>query len=246
MRLGFLLLALPSLVLSCAHPLLEEIPLQPDFGVRNTGKTATVIWTTPRGVKHALPYYTNLDHCKTSGPPSFIVPRAFQKANPALGSALTDIESVPYLEKLYTSTFTQALQSRGIRIVDTQSQFGQERIQRKKKGEATEPRYDFAQFAQRHALDYIFLLELRCFGAVLAERYTLKPGDSTLTLTFAVGSLIDTATDKILWQYPIMVKERVEGQWNQPPNYPTLTRSIVKTLERALSEIYYSFFKQRL
>jgi len=102
-----------------------------------------------------------------------------------------------------------------------------------------QPIWDYSHFVKKHNLDYIFTLHVRCFGHTLD-----KNGGPPVGVTFLVGFLVDGSTNKLVWQYPLMVREPVVGEWNQPPDYPNLTKAIVKSLETALNQVYVAFFKK--
>jgi hypothetical protein len=61
----------------------------------------------------------------------------------------------------------------------------------------------------------------------------------------AHGALIDLTSHEVLWRASMTVEQsviRIEGEWDQPPDYPNITRAIRRAEHDAVVYLEDRFF----
>ncbi len=88
--------------------------------------------------------------------------------------------------------------------------------------------------------DKLLVLKLDAVG--VKRRYNgVVPAEDPKAYCVITGELRDTA-NQVLWHYQASASEQVEGAWDQPPNYPNLTKAIEVAIHSAEQELMDSFF----
>ncbi len=104
---------------------------------------------------------------------------------------------------------------------------------------------DFKPLSQEKNINMLILLSIQSFGTI-RPYYGFIPLGSPKAFCLAKGQLINLDNNAILWLYTMKELEAsipVEGKWNQPPDYPNLTKAIEKAIENAKTSLEKDFFK---
>jgi hypothetical protein len=98
---------------------------------------------------------------------------------------------------------------------------------------------DLRPLGQQAQVDTLILLSLVECGATV----TLGAPSG---LCVSTGQMVDLATNRLMWRALMDTMDgtvRVEGEWNQAPDFPNLTAAIYKAIDQAQGFLVKDFFK---
>lgn len=120
-------------------------------------------------------------------------------------------------------------------------------IEINKLSHSTEPDYNlyerknFVPLSVKLKNNRLLLLNIIHVGAVRIY-YSMAPLGAPIAVYQAEGRLIDLTDNKTLWRFSTEQKVKVEGKWDQPPQYPNFTRALDKAASQANQAIINDFF----
>ncbi len=106
-------------------------------------------------------------------------------------------------------------------------------------------KYDVSELAAKEDVDAIFLIKIEKIGSYRIY-YGFIPLQRPEGYCLVKGELISGTNNEILWTETQEQKKStvaVEGQWDEAPNYPNLTQSIIKAVGNSKQFIVDSFFQ---
>jgi hypothetical protein len=171
-------------------------------------------------------------------------------------SKIIEIDVDGYLNRWYFSVFSRALKEAGFEVATTESlrfDLSNEQVlveqppggslkQLSDRGD--EVRFDWSKFAKERQADLIFALELPFTGVTRDHTAFGVPTSPPRGLSVAIGYLVNPITHQLLWQDPEIIEQPIVGEWDQPPDYPNVIKAILTSLEKAIDQVFFSFFKR--
>ena len=105
---------------------------------------------------------------------------------------------------------------------------------------------DLRRLAEAEGLDFLVVLSIEAVGTT-RDYYGFIPLGPPRAICRAKGRLVDLRSNALRWQAFTAGEEavvRVEGDWDQPPQYPNLGRALQKAIEQAAEFLEKQFFAQ--
>ena len=102
---------------------------------------------------------------------------------------------------------------------------------------------DYRFLAEKYDVDYILLLKINAVGT-LRQYYGFIPLGSPQGYCVAGGLMAQNNTNEVFWAYTMDANKsvvKIEGKWNNPPDYPELDAAIQQSISNAVSEMEKSF-----
>ena len=103
---------------------------------------------------------------------------------------------------------------------------------------------DFAPIRTKYGVDRLVLLSIDRFGA-FRDYFVFVPTAAPLAMVQASGELIDLTGNQALWRVSMEEKQNlvpIQGDWDQPPDYPNLTQAIRRAEHDAAVYLENAFF----
>jgi len=89
--------------------------------------------------------------------------------------------------------------------------------------------------------DKLLVIQLEAWGVV--RNYSgFIPIGAPKAYCVLKGELINTKNNDILWRYQTTIKQPVQGEWDQPPNYPNIGNALTSAIQSAQQDLFDSFF----
>lgn len=104
----------------------------------------------------------------------------------------------------------------------------------------------YAALAEEYKIDLLLVLSVERFGTIRKYGLGLIPIGAPKALFEVRGKLIDLRTKKTLWSCGLFDEDavvRVEGQWDQPYDYPNITAAMKKAMKKGKQFLLKSFFE---
>ena len=102
---------------------------------------------------------------------------------------------------------------------------------------------DFRSLAIKLKNNRLLLLTITSLGAS-RHYYGFIPLEAPKAICGAEGRLIDLSNNKILWRYSTSQTVKMEGKWDQPPDYPNFTFALNKAVTQAGQALINNFFNE--
>jgi hypothetical protein len=244
---------------ACAKPY-GAIKLQADGMAGLKDKTVSLVVIKPEYLNHAELYVyspsfrTARQYTKDELPGSASSPRlraqifpwgalldlvVIRKTMGSLMSRLDKIDTQLYLDKWFTAVFRPALEDQGLRVVSTVSRDA-EKLKRLPESPGG-PRFDLSTVSTE-PVDYVLVLEVLAFGA--GRSYTVNgvPVSPAWGESAVAGYFVEAKANHWLWQDMEVIRQGASGDWDEPSEYPTLTRAVLASLERSINQMFFSLF----
>jgi len=103
---------------------------------------------------------------------------------------------------------------------------------------------DVTPILGKYGVDRLLLLSVDRFGA-FRDYFVFVPTAAPLAMFQVRGELIDLTNNQILWRASTAQKQSlvaIEGNWDQPPDYPNLTQGIRRAEHDAVVYLQNAFF----
>lgn len=177
-----------------------------------------------------------------------------------LKGALTKIKTQDVIQQKYFNVFRPAFENNNFTVVEKvapyctflHEEFCPEPFERVdwnmvKIGGSSQPIalniYDYSEIIKELDVDYLFVINVIEFGSGRSY-FSMVPTSPPKGKTTLVSYLIDGQTNKIISQNGFTIVESVEGEWDEPPEYPNLMKAVHKAFEIAMDEVFIDTFKQ--
>jgi hypothetical protein len=234
-RLAFALISalLASACVTKRTPAGEPVPLPASFWRDAGARIGVAMVALPKGALHMVGPQDALDQAianekgvrlvtRLEGmqPAEFVrVGAVFSSRLRAMGYAVTEIQE-PADPGLYQQLRSEAVTS------------------------AAPP--GLAALASRYGVDQVLLLSVDRFGA--SRNYFVFVARSAPQALFQVsGCLVDARSAGLVWRVAMGDGQNlvpVEGEWDQPPDYPNLTQGVLRAEHEAAAFIERAFFAE--
>jgi hypothetical protein len=112
------------------------------------------------------------------------------------------------------------------------------------KGVTSEALPGLTALGSRYGVDRVLMLSVDRFGAY-RDYFVFVPTEAPQAVFQVSGSLVDLRSTELLWRVAMQDKRglvSLEGEWNQPPDYPNLTQAVSRAEHEAVVFIQNSFF----
>lgn len=99
---------------------------------------------------------------------------------------------------------------------------------------------DFSELAETLGVSKVLVLDFRVLG--VQRNYSgYIPNGAPYGYVLGYAYLVDSASNQYQWFAPISVAELVEGEWDEPENFPKLTNAYYMAIEKARDQILAPF-----
>ncbi len=115
-----------------------------------------------------------------------------------------------------------------------------EKLPKLKSNSANAPKRDFSDFAAKHGVQRLIVIEVNSLGVTRPYSSYVPTGDAQATV-FGAAYLLDVNKNTLLWYKPIKITQPSEGDWKEPPNYPGLTNACYQMLENFKDQVLAPF-----
>ena len=219
------------LIAACATPSVKTIVLPSSFWQEKAGKVGVAMVELPRGALHMIGPQDALD-------------RAI--ANAADARLRGHLEAVQPSEfQQITDAFSARLRAKGYTVSVTSQPIKRAQYAILQAKDATKlADHDVMSLRATYGVDRLLLLSVDRFGA-FRDYFVFVPTAAPLAMFQVSGQLIDLTNHQILWQVSMPEKQNliaIEGEWDQPPDYPNLMQGIRRAEHNAVVYLQNAFF----
>lgn len=99
---------------------------------------------------------------------------------------------------------------------------------------------NYPGYMTRTNANRFLLIKLEAIGAT-RRYYGFIPTGAPEAYCVIKGELINDK-NKVLWRHKAIVKQPVQGEWDQAPGYPNLMNAVKATIKICRQEVFNSFF----
>jgi hypothetical protein len=220
-----------ALIAACATPPASTIVLPSSFWQEKAGKIGVVMVELPKGAVHMV------------GPQDALDRAIANAADAPLRSYLERVRPGEFQQ--ITEAFSARLRAQGytVSVVAEPMELGQyDRLRAKDAAKLADR--DVTQILGKYGVDRLLLLSVDRFGA-FRDYFVFVPTAAPLAMFQVRGELIDLTNNQILWRASTAQKQNlvaIEGNWDQPPDYPNLTQAIRRAEHDAVVYLQNAFF----
>ena len=154
-----------------------------------------------------------------------------------VGKHLASIELEPYHDDL-SEDFVEKLNARGANAktvdIDTTS------YPKFDGGKDYHPQ-DLRASKETLGVDYLLVVQPTQAGAIRSY-YGFVPTSEPKGYYNGIASMVDLETNKLVWNQVFTKEFEVAGEWDEPPNFTNLTRSVDSAIEWSKTAIINDFF----
>jgi hypothetical protein len=103
---------------------------------------------------------------------------------------------------------------------------------------------DLGELKAREGLDFLIILGVAGWGTI-RDYYGVIPLNDPKGYVNVMGRLVDLNSGRLLWQtkHPVgLSRVEVEGDWDQPPDYPNLLVAVDKAIAKGKNFLVREFF----
>lgn len=87
----------------------------------------------------------------------------------------------------------------------------------------------------------LLVIKLEALGSI-RNYYGVIPLGAPQAYCVMTGELVTARGSQVLWRYQSIVRQPVQGDWDQPPNYPNFRNALESAINSAQQELLDSFF----
>ena len=102
---------------------------------------------------------------------------------------------------------------------------------------------DVSALTEKYNVDYLLTLKIKSVGTTRNYFFVIPVG-APKAYCVAGGTLIEGKTNEEYWAYTMKqdeVKVDIEGEWDNPPDYPELDAAIEKAIAQAVAKVESNF-----
>lgn len=100
--------------------------------------------------------------------------------------------------------------------------------------------YDFSALAETYDADYVLVISVSVYG-FSREFASYIPTTDPVAVFQGKGFMVDPTTNTYVWYHPFDVVKGVEGEWDQPPEFPKLTNAFYQVVAEARDVVLAEF-----
>lgn len=209
----------------------EAIVLPASFWQNKQGKIGVALVEAPRGTVHMYGPRDALDRAiATKADSQFI--NYLHTVRPGAFNQLAEGFSAGLRKRGYTvEVIAQPVESTWYATLQT-------------KAPTNKVEADLAPDRAKYGVDRLLLLSVDRFGAY-RDYFVFVPTAAPMAIFQVEGKLVDLASNEMLWRATMASKQNVipiEGDWNQPPDYPNVTLAIRRAEQDAVIYLENAFF----
>lgn len=97
---------------------------------------------------------------------------------------------------------------------------------------------DFRGFKERYGIDKLLVIEIMAVGTFRTYAAYVPTSDPVSTFR-AAGYVIDLETNGLDWYRTFIVDKGVDGEWDEPKDFPGITNAYYQALESGKQQIKY-------
>lgn len=218
------------LLAGCATVPEKTIVLPESFWQKKDVKIGVAMVASPKGAEHMVGPQDELDRAIA------------RKIDARLASYLESVQPREFGQ--IAQTFAERLRGMGYTASVIAEPLSSQHAALETKGSTTAVDGILTPIRTKYGIDRLLLLSIDRFGAV--RDYFVFVATAAPQATFQVrGELIDLTSNTMLWRVSMAENQNVipiEGEWNQPPDYPNLTQAIRRAEHDALVFLENAFF----
>ncbi len=227
-----ILIAMTVYISGCG---VSRIALKPDFWEKNDQKIGVAILEYPEAGAHRQGSEGLLDMAINSA------------LSQEMGAYLKNIE-IDIFEDV-ADIFVSHLQEKNYQAKVLKEKIVLEKVSGfKPEGSGNFLKVDVRFMGKKNDIDKLILLGVDRYGT-LRKYYGFIPLGAPQALFQVTGQMIDLKTNEKQWLVKMKENEstvRIVGKWNQPSDYPNLTKAIVTAIKKAKKYLVNSFFNENL
>jgi hypothetical protein len=99
---------------------------------------------------------------------------------------------------------------------------------------------DFSALAEAHNVDYVLVISVSAYG-FNREFASYIPTSEPMAVFKGKGFMVDPKTNTYVWYRPFDMAMGVEGEWDQPPEFPKLTNAFYQVVAEARDAVLAEF-----
>ena len=185
------------------------------------------------------------------------IPAAYKQGNQglldvAINSAMaTDLEAhlvkleVLRIDKL-ADEVSMYLRNKGFLVKRIKSPIDASALKAFEKGEnapanAYFPKLDYRPLKAEVGIDKLVVLSLNQLGTIRSY-YGFVPLNAPSGISSVSGQAINLSSNRLEWNHAVtQVVPNTEGEWDVPPDYPSLTKAVYTAYDRSRTMLYQQF-----
>ena len=101
---------------------------------------------------------------------------------------------------------------------------------------------DYRPFAANLGNHKLLIIQPLALGAFRKYAEGIIPLGSPRAYIVIEGIMVNTRNNSVIWRYTSTAKLKVNGHWNQPPNYPDFTKTMDKAATLVQKQFLNAFF----
>lgn len=100
---------------------------------------------------------------------------------------------------------------------------------------------DFRSLKEQNGVDKLVILSVRQLGTIRSY-YGFIPLNAPSGISSVAGQAVNLNNNRLEWNHAVtQIVPNTEGDWDVPPDYPTLTRAIYTAYDRSRTMVYQQF-----
>jgi len=103
-------------------------------------------------------------------------------------------------------------------------------------------KYDFSSLSSKEDIDLLLLVTINRFGTN-RNYWGFVPMGAPRAIFYVTGELFRLKDHQVLWLETLGSEMGINGDWDQEPNYPNVTKAIHAAMEKASNDLVLNFTK---
>lgn len=233
-----------ALFLSGCAGTMKNVPLPQDFAAKK-GTVGLVFLTTPEHPKPSAMYYN-------IGAQGLLDTAINRSIAGKLIDRLEKEDISPLVKQHYLTVFNDALSLNGFQVKTSDGVYDHKLLKRVDREMVKDSStkfifssytYDYAPIFEELKTDYLMILEVYRFG-VGRNYFGFVPTGSPKAWTALKCSLVERTSNSVIGQHFARILEEVNGEWDEPPEYPILMKAVSVSFEKSVDEIFTNLFQR--
>jgi hypothetical protein len=147
----------------------------------------------------------------------------------------------PYVQKYYLNVFKGAFSDEGCLTKVVDKSYSKDSLKRMK--ETGFFWYDLRPIAKELQVDNLMVLDMIKFGAIRKYKGFI-PVTQPKGHSLVAGYLIEGTSNRLIYMKISGKTELPAGEWDSPPEFTNLMKSVESSFEKAIDEIFIAFFNR--
>lgn len=163
---------------------------------------------------------------------------AAESMHTSLSSHADNIDATEF--KRIKAELADRLRERGIDPVVVDEPLDFQSLQKAKSNGENSAIYDYTELAEQHQADYVLVISVDAYG-FSREFASYIPTSEPVATFNGKGFMVDPKRNVYVWYRPFSVAKGIEGEWDQPPEFPKLTNAFYQAVAEARDIVLAEF-----